>query len=223
MRLLVCNGSPRTGGSNTDLLLDAFLAGFGSGGGHTVARLHLARPAHLGQAASSFPDEEAVLLAFPLYVDAMPAPAKAFIEALAPYVGRPGNPALLFLVQSGFPEALHARPVERWLEKLAHRLGAPYLGSIVKGGVEGIRGRSPRMQRRILDPIAALGHGLGERGELDRALLARLARPERLPRGPFAFIPAAIARVLSKVAWDAMLRANGALAERDARPYAPAP
>ena len=40
---------------------------------------------------------------------------------------------------NGNPEALHSRYVERYLPKLAARLNAPYLGTIVRGGGEGLR------------------------------------------------------------------------------------
>ena len=219
MRLLACNASPRAGKSNTDLLLDAFLGAFAAAGGEVVARLHLARPSHAAEAARRFPEADVVLLAAPLYVNALPATGLAFVETLAPYVGRSGNPALLFLVQSGFPEALHSRPLERWLAKLASRLGAPYLGTIVKGGVEGIRSKPAWMRRRLLGALADLGRDLATTGRLDPAKLARLARPERLPLGPLSAVPLAIARMASEASWNSQLRRNGALAERDARPY----
>ena len=69
----------------------------------------------------------------------MPAIVKQFIEALEPLKNRENNPPMGFIVQSGFPEALHSRYVEHYLQKLAARLNAPYLGTIVKGGGEGIR------------------------------------------------------------------------------------
>jgi len=53
------------------------------------------------------------------------------------------NPSLGFLVQSGFPEGLHSRYVERYLESWQKRLGCPYLGTIVKGQREGVRLMQP--------------------------------------------------------------------------------
>lgn len=219
MRLLVLDGSPRGPRSNTGLLLDALVRGFGAGGGQVIGRHHLVRPAGRAEGLRLFPDSDAVLVGFPLYVDAMPAPVKEFIEALAPRVGAPRNPALLFLVQSGFPEACHSRPVERLLEKLAHRLGAPCLGTIVRPGVEGIRTMPPKWIARALEPFEALGRGLAVEGRLDPAILAALARPERLGRGPIAAVRVAIGRYFAHRFWNERLRANGAMAERDARPY----
>ena len=86
--------------------------------------VHLALPGGIERALAGFGAADAVLLGMPLYTDAMPGLVMAFIEALAPRVGAV-NPPLGFLVQSGFPEALHSRPLERYLEKLARRLGSP--------------------------------------------------------------------------------------------------
>ncbi len=221
MRLLVLNGSPRGPKSNTDLLLEPFLAGFAAAGGETATRLHLVAPAQAREAVRAFPGADAVLLAFPLYADALPAPAVTFVQRLAPFVGRPRNPALLFLVQNGFPEALHMRPVERWLEKLARRLGAPYLGSILKSGAEGMRDRPAFMERRTLLRLEALGRTLASEGRLDRRVVAALAVRERLGAGVLGPFRAALGCRIGAWWWDRQLEANGALALRDARPYAP--
>lgn len=219
MRLLVLDGSPRAPRSNTALLLDAFLAGFEAEGGTLVGRHALVRPAGREAALRQFAEAEAVLVAFPLYADAMPAPVKEWIEGLAPRVGAPQNPALLFLVQSGFPEACHSRPVERLLEKLARRLGAPHLGTVIRPGTEGIRAMPPRWVERLLRPFERLGRGLAAEGRLDPAIVAALARPERYGSGPISALKLAIGRWFAHRFWDERLRAAGALAERDATPF----
>jgi hypothetical protein len=78
---------------------------------------------------------EYVLLAFPLYTDAMSGGVKRFIELLRPISqhSRKAHPKLLFLVQSGFPEAIHSRAIEKYLQKLAHRLNCDYVGTIIRG------------------------------------------------------------------------------------------
>jgi len=223
MRLLVLNGSPRGTESNTDVLLASFLSGFHEREGHAHELFHLVARAERPRALAVFGAADAVLLAFPLYVDAMPAPVSEFVELLAPLCGRDGNPRLLFLVQSGFPESCHSRPVERWARKLALRLGSPYVGTIVKGGVEGIKLMPPWMTRKLRERVRGLGRGFGATGRLDEELLRELARPERFgPLGRLAF--AALSRVgLLNFNWNLELKKNGALAERDLRPYEPRP
>jgi Flavodoxin-like fold len=223
MRLLVLNGSPRGERSNTDVVLAPFLAGFHEHPGHEHEVLHLVRSADRERQLRAFSAADAVLVAFPLYVDAMPAPALELAGALAPLCGRAGNPRLLFLVQSGFPEAFHARPVERWAEKLARRLGSPYAGTMVRGGVEGIQAKPPWMTRRLLEQLRVLGRGFGATGALSPQALARLARPERLRLPARLAYRGAGALGLLDLYWDWSLRRNGAFAERDARPYANPP
>jgi len=219
MRLAVLNGSPRGKRSNTDLLLAAFLSGFEGGAGHEHRLFHLVSCSERREALEAFSSADAVLMAFPLYVDSMPAPVAEFVEGLAPRCGQPNNPGLMFLVQSGFPEACHSRPVERWAERLSRRLGSPYLGTVVKGGVEGIKGRPPWMSRPLLEGLRALGRGFGEKGSLDPGLVARLAGPERLGFAGRVLFTTVITPLVHSF-WDAELRKNHALSLRDARPYA---
>jgi NAD(P)H-dependent FMN reductase len=102
-------------------MLEQIAKGFGG----PVETYHLVRMKETDPMGSVFAQAECALLGFPLYTDAMPGVVKHFLEALEPLVGRPGNPPVGFLVQSGFPEGLHSRFVERYLEKLAARLGSP--------------------------------------------------------------------------------------------------
>jgi hypothetical protein len=65
----------------------------------------------------AFTEAETVLIAHPLYTDAMPVIVKDFIEQLKPFVGRESNPTLGFILQSGFVEAAHSRYVVRYWQK----------------------------------------------------------------------------------------------------------
>jgi len=93
---------------------------------------HLIRVKSTDEFVQAFAEAECAWLGFPLYTDAMPGIVKHFIDALEPLAGRKNNPPLGFLVQSGFPEGLHSRYVERYLEKLAARLGSPTWGRLSK-------------------------------------------------------------------------------------------
>lgn len=70
---------------------------------------------------------------------------KTYIEAFKPRVdiakAEGANPILGFMVQSGFPEALHSRLLQRNLEKLVRRLCASYAGTVVRGGGEALQSR----------------------------------------------------------------------------------
>ena len=132
MKLTVYNGSPRAKGSNTKVLLEHFINGFVTTEGNTYELVYLVRVKESDNFVKLFQEAEQVLLAFPLYWDAMPAIVKVFIESLEPLCGREGNPDIGFMVQGGFPEAIHSHYVERYLEKLAGRLGWRYKGPVIK-------------------------------------------------------------------------------------------
>lgn len=213
--LTVFNGSPRGRKGNTPLLLNELIKGFGG----AAEMHHLNRIHDTEQFVQAFAAAECAWIGFPLYTDAMPGIVKHFIEALEPLRGRQGNPPLGFLVQSGFPEAAHSRYVERYLEKLASRLGCPYLGTIVKGGGEGLRSMPPNMTQRLFQSVQALGKGLAENGRLDPVILQQIAKPERFPAIAGPFFRLFLRLPVATSYFDQMLRQNGAYEKRFARPF----
>jgi hypothetical protein len=213
-RLTIFNGSPRGERSVTSFFMKYFIRGFTSVDGNTCevhSLVHLKDHEAFEQA---YAGAECVLLGFPLYTDAMPGIVKEYIERLEPLTGRGKNPPMAFLVQSGFPESLHSRYVERYLEKLAGRLGSPYLGTLVKGGAEAMRSMPENMNQGIFDALFALGRGLAEEGRLDGALLKQAAKPERV-----SWVYAHVFRLVANGFWDRQMKENQVLSERDARPY----
>jgi NAD(P)H-dependent FMN reductase len=219
MRLTVINGSPRGQKSNTALLLDHFLAGFSETPGNSDETIFLANEKDHPHAVEAFGRAEAVLLAFPLYVDSMPAVTKSFIEKLDSYSGRAGNPAVAFLVQSGFPEAVHSRAVERYLDKISRRLGCRHLGTAVKGGIEGIREMPPNMTARRLRRFHELGAAFGRDGAFDSRLVAELAKPERLNFPTRLMVRMLTLLGVTNMHWDMQLKQHGARAHSFDRPY----
>lgn len=214
-RLTIFNGSPRGRRGNTPLMLEQFAQGFAL----PLETYHLVRMKETEKMVNAFAQAECVLFGFPLYTDAMPGLVKRFIEALQPLTARGNNPPLAFLVQSGFPEGLHSRYVERYLAKLAARLGSPYLGTIVKGGGEGTRMMPPQMTQKLFSNLQALGAGLALHGRLDPGLLQAIASPERFPAylGPvFRFF---LRLPIAHSYFDNMLKQNGVYEQRFARPF----
>jgi hypothetical protein len=231
MKLVVFNGSPRGKKSNTRLLLERFLEGYSRTEGNSHEIHYLTRIQEQDRFSEAFRGADCALLAFPLYVDAMPGLVKEFIESLASLqVGGQGEgqtgstdpgrrPALGFIVQSGFPEAAHSRPVERYNRKLAQRLGCRYLGTVVKGGVEGIQVKPSWMTRRLFREFYCLGEGFGRSGSFDEKKVRRLARPERLSAAVRLLYRLLDLTGLTRSYWDWMLKKNGAYDRRFVRPY----
>ncbi len=216
MRLTFINGSPRGTKSNTGRLMDHFIRGFLETTGNSCDVEYLAKQrGDAGALAETFANSEAVIVGFPLYVDGMPGSVKAFFETLAPLMGRSGNPSLGFVIQCGFPESSHNRFVERYCEKLARRLSCRYLGSIVKGGCEGLDVQPAFLTDKYYEYFYRIGAEFGKTGALDPLLLEKLARPEHLSADNIAqIIP-----FINKALWDAQMEKNGVLGRSFDRPY----
>jgi hypothetical protein len=122
-------------------------------------------------------------------------------------------------VQSGFPEGLHSRYVERYLEKLAARLSSPYLGTVVKGNGEGVRMMPPEMNKDLFANLQKVGASLAANGCFDTSALQKIAQPERFPAilGPVfrVFLRMPVAHSY----FDNMLKQNGVYEQRFARPF----
>jgi hypothetical protein len=216
MRLLALNGSPRGPKSNTRFLTDEFLRGFAATPTNQAQTLDLARPSDRDQALAAFWHSEAVLLGFPLYADSMPAMVKEFLEELATRPRPEQRPTLLFLVQSGFPEATHTAPVARYLKRLAGRLGCVCAGVLRRGGIEGIRSKPAWMVRGILQRFRQMGETFGCTGQLDPQTLQKLAGRERYLRFALRLV-CWFDRVMF---WDRELKANQTYDKRLDAPYA---
>ncbi len=215
MKLTVFNGSPRGKGSNTKTILEHFLNGFMTTGGNTYEVVYLVHIKDSDNFIKLFEEAEQVLLAFPLYIDAMPALVKTFIESLEPLCGRKSNPDIGFIVQSGFPEPIHSRYVERYLKKLAVRLGCRYKGTVIKGGVEVIRATPNWMNKGLFKSFFKLGKTFGTTGEFNAQIMRQLLKPEKLSKWHFRFFKL----TGDKFYWDKLLKKNNAFEKRFTKPY----
>jgi len=148
----------------------------------------------------------------------MPAMVKTFIESLEPLRVQEGNPPIAFMVQCGFPEAIHIRFLEKYLEKLARRLGSVYIGTIVKGGGEGAR-TMPERFTKVFKVFRKLGQTFGETGRFDDELLRRLAKPEKFSKLVALMYRPLLQMKPFRTGWDNQLKENGAYERRFDRPY----
>lgn len=218
MRLTFINGSPRGTKSNTGRLMDHFIKGFLETEGNNCEIEYLTRNRHsLNALAGKVAAAETVIIGFPLYIDAMPGGVKEFFETLMPYMGKVNNLALGFVMQCGFPETSHLRYVERYCEKFSRRMNCRYLGSILKGGCEGLDIQPTFLTDKYYQGFYQLGAEFGKTGQLDGIILGKLARPEHLKAEHLTQIIPFINQVL----WDAQLKGNGVLDKSFNKPLMP--
>ncbi len=106
------------------------------------------------------------------------------------------------------------------MEKLARRLGSPYLGAVVKGGCEGVRMMPEKANRKLFEALQALGREFGATGTpFDAERLRALAQPERFPRWMVPLMTLVLKTGVGNGYWNQQLKANGAYDRRFARPY----
>jgi len=219
MKLTIFNGSPKALKSNTKIILDWFLKGYNEVSKDKPEIYYLAKSNQMKFLVEKFADSEIVILAFPLYHDSMPAVVKTFIEFLQPYKNKTTNPKLGFIVQSGFPEANHSRYVEKYLEKLCKRLHTEYLGTIIKGGVEGVQVRPDWINKSTYNLFYKLGLHFGLNNEFDIHLVSKLAKPEFLTKTRLILYRLLSRLGIANLYWDKQLKDNNAYEERFDKPY----
>jgi len=217
MQLTVFNGSPRGRKSNSKIVLDQFLEGYVSNPKNSYELYYLNRLKDTENFVRAFAEAEIVLLAHPLYTDAMPAIVKAFIEELEPLIGKAGNPTLGLIIQSGFVAAVHSRYVERYWEKFSRRMDSPYLGTIIKGGCEPLH-RGEKQFKKVLKSFYELGKDFGETGQFDQKMVQELAEPEKIPT-MMRLIVQLVWKISGNGYFDDWLKENEAFERSFARPY----
>jgi hypothetical protein len=219
MQLTVFNGSGRGKQGNTVKLVEPLLKGFTSVEGNTYQIHTLMQIRKQEEHTAAFTSAEHVLMAFPMYTDMVPGVVKDFLETLQPFCGREENPSIGFLIHCGFPEAVQLRALERYLEKLARRLGCRHTGTILKGNSEGMRETPPEKMTDLLSALEALGRSLALDGTFDAAIIQSLAQPERFSPALGLLFRVLALTPLMNGGWDRDLKSNDAYDKRHARPY----
>ncbi|MFZ5967916.1 MAG: flavodoxin family protein [Bacillota bacterium] len=218
MKLLIINGSPKPGKNNTAVLLERFIDGFKETEGNEVEIFRMNNEQAYKEAALRFEAAAAVLIAFPLYSYAMPAGIKTFIEELEPLLGKCHGKKVGFLVQYGFVEAAHARPLEMYLEHVSKMLCCDYLGTIIKGGCDNLA-KSENGNRKIRMGAYEIGKTFGATGYFDKEQIDAYAAPE-VQKKRNGFLLKFILKIVNKVYWEKSFKKNGVTYESSfAKPY----
>lgn len=221
MKRLLLNGSPRGRDGNSRRLLSWLAQGLEQAGSPAPPIVDLAPHPTRAEPLQAFLDADEVLFAFTLYTDAMPAIVMAFLESLhTADPQRLRGKRVAFVVQSGFPEAVHTEVLGEYLARLAGRLGLRHLGTLRKGGIEAIRFIPDRQVAKVAAQFETAGRELGETGVFSAELMNRMAG-----RRTFGPVLRALLRVLiwtglTNNYWNSQLKKHGAFARRFAAPYA---
>jgi hypothetical protein len=171
---------------------------------------------------------DVVILAYPLYVFGLPAPAVLALERLADasrkHAGQAheiaadgsaaDGPRLVTIVNCGFPEHAHNPLSTEMCRLFAAQAGWHWSGALSLGGggvIEGrpLRERGPlaRSARRALEQTAAALH---DGRDVPAEAVRLMAKP---------MIPARLYRWMSNYGWRRMAAGNGAGDRLDDRPF----
>lgn len=114
-------------------------------------------------------DANLVVLAFPLYVDSLPAPVISALEKIAAHRQGKNSPIRFAAIANcGFPEAEHTATALSTCEEFAHETGFSWMGSLALGGGEGLvhgvplnemDGRAIPLKKSLEQAAEALANG----------------------------------------------------------------
>lgn len=157
-----------------------------------------------------------LILAFPLYVDSLPAPVIRAMERIAHRRSRTeGNRAgMVAVVNCGFPEARHNETALDICRTFASEAHFNWLGGLSLGGGGAIDGK-PLEQlgsmgknvRRALDLAAA---ALAEGKSIPQEALELMSRP---------LVPGWVYTLIGSAGWIRKARRSGVLMKLNAKPY----
>lgn len=209
MKIALINGSPKAGRSASGLLLDSLRAQIGSQAETASVTL---RQSSVPQAAwDELRGAGAWVLAFPLYVDAVPGHLLSCLtqlEAAGPF---PPETHLYGIVNCGFFEGIQNEPALEILRNWCRRAGVVWGGGLGVGGGGGLT-RMPETKR-----------GRGPRAPVEKELAAMagyiLQGETRESRYVSVAFPKPLYRMAAQWGWRQRIRANGGKArDLSARP-----
>jgi len=219
MQLAIFNGSPRKTKSNSTLLINNFLKGYHDNITSDTVIHYLASTSESAEHVRAFEEADTAIIIFPLYTDAMPGQVKFFFESIGKINSSGKNVG--FIVQSGFPEAYHSTFVERYLQKLSKRMEWNYLGTVIKGGVEGIQIMPPSSTKKLFGSFEKLGSHFAKTGQFDPVIVKKIRTPLHMSSAYIFIFRIVMLTGLENFYWNMKLKQNKAFEKRFAQPYAP--
>ena len=206
-KLVIYNGSPRRSASNSTLILKKVIEALGD----KVEVRDLKKKNQWEDWTEAFKSEKHVMFFTPLYVHAMPSHVMGFIEKLQASEG-----SISFFVQSGFPESSQSHYLEAYFQQLALRLKRTYIGTAIKGGVEGLQVRPIQAQGKMIEPMVKTIGNLVNEGNFNPTNIKQIAKPVRLGKVMEVFLQFGLVNYFF---WDQQLKKNNAYEKRFDRPY----
>lgn len=173
-------------------------------------------PTRTARALEKIEAADLVVLAFPLYVDSLPAPTTAALETIARHrAGRSDGKRFAAIANCGFPEAAHNDTALAICAQFAQESGYTWLGGLSLGGGQGIVNGVP------LEDLG--GRAAQIRAALDMAAQA-LTEGESIPQTARDLlakpvIPNWLYVLMGQIGWSMQARSHSMRGQVGARPY----
>lgn len=218
-RAVLLVGSPRTKESTSASLGNYLVEQLNAGGVETqIFQIYttLNTPAKMETLYQSLDTTDLIVLAFPLYVDTLPAPVIAALEKVA--VHRKGTRRPLrfaAIANCGFPEAHHNDTALAVCAEFARENEFAWMGGLALGGGEGLVHGTPlnKLDGRAIPLKTALeqaAESLTAGKPIPQSARDLLAKP---------VIPSIVYRIMGGFGWRQQAKAWGAASRLKARPY----
>lgn len=219
MQLTIYNGSPRKKNSNTEVIMNSFIDGFSDNSKNTVKMFYLMEKSKRKEHLEAFENSDIIIIAMPLYCFAMPSIVMDFIEAIPSETQNP-NRKIGFIVQSGFQESCHSQTLKAYFDSLPNFIPCDYIGTVIKGGVEGIKLKPAFLVRKITNPFFNLGKGLAENRVFNNKIVCDMAKPYEYSAVTILMLKLFVTKIANNF-WNKQLKENDAYEKRFAKPYEP--
>lgn len=216
---LLLIGSPKPRGSTSESLGTCLLKGLATRG-WTTARLHIHRqlksPADTDALWAAMDQADLIILAFPLYVDSLPAPVIRMMERFFARRDRPATSqtqALAVIINCGFPENAHNQAAERICRRFAAEMRITWAGCLSMGEGSMIDGKpitDTGMTRHIAGALVSAAAALAAGQPIPPEAVLLMAKPLIAPT--FYLLAA-------KISWWHLAWKNRTLTRLAARPY----
>jgi NAD(P)H-dependent FMN reductase len=218
MKLAIFNGSPRQKKSNSTILIEHFVSGYNKVNAEIPSISYIADFKLLDDNLETFKNAEIVIIIFPLYTDCMPGVVKEFLEKIYD-LKEFSVKKIGFIVQSGFPETIHSVWVEKYLQKFTKRIACEYLGTVIKGGVEGIQVMPNFMTKKLFRNFERLGEHFANYQEFSPKIVRKFSKPYKFSKIRILFFKLFKSFGFVNFYWNVNLKKNNAYAKRFDKPY----
>lgn len=158
-----------------------------------------------------------LILAFPLFVDSLPALVIRTLEAIAQHRQTDGNlrkARVLAIVNSGFPEAHQNDTALAICRRFAKEVGFDWAGGLALGGGETIDGQSltsvKLLARNVIRALDLTADSLARRETAPQEAVSLMAKP---------LLPTWLYILLGEIRWRWRSRKHHVEHQLDARPY----